>query len=665
MNIKQKIETLRTELHKHNYLYYVLDKPKISDFEFDQKLKTLEKLEEEHPEYFDKNSPTQRVGGQVTKNFDSVKHQQRMYSLSNSYSKTDLEDWVVRIKKSISENITFTCELKYDGASINLSYTNGEFVRAVTRGDGYEGDDVTHNVRTIRSLPLKIEQSNLPQTFDVRGEIVLPFEGFAKLNAERIEQGLDPYANPRNTASGSLKLQDSAEVAKRPLDCLIYGIQADNLEFTSQYEALNTLRDIGFNVPKEIQLCHNLNEVFKFINFWDKERHKLPYETDGVVVKVNDFTQQQTLGHTSKSPRWAMAYKFKAEEVKTKLNKITYQVGRTGAITPVANLVPVQISGTTVKRASLHNADQIKKLDVREGDTVYVEKGGEIIPKITKVDFTKRDPNSEPTKYIENCPECQAPLKRDEGEAVHYCPNHNSCPPQVIGKIQHFISRKAMDIEGLGAETVALLVKNGLINNYADLYELKKDEVIQLERMAEKSAQNLINGIKQSKTQAFEKVLFALGIRFVGETVAKTLAKAFKNIQTLMKASVEDLTEINEIGDRIAESVVDFFNEPTNINLIKRLDSYGLKFEIEEELQTSTKLDGLKFVVSGVFENYDRKELKSIIENNGGKVVSSISKNTSYVIAGDNMGPSKKEKAKQLDIAIIDETEFKTLLNNG
>ncbi len=664
MDVKKKIETLRDELHKHNYQYYVLDKPEISDYEFDQKLKNLEQLEENHPEYFDKNSPTQRVGGQVTKNFDTVKHNERMYSLSNSYSKTDLEDWVKRIKKSIKEDINFTCELKYDGASINLSYSKGELIRAVTRGDGYEGDDVTHNVRTIKSLPLKIDNNSLPESFDVRGEIVLPFEGFAKLNAERVEQDLEPYANPRNTASGSLKLQDSSEVAKRPLDCLIYGIQAENLKLSSQFEALELLRKKEFNVPNEIRICHNLNEVFSFINYWDKERHKLPYETDGVVVKVNLFKHQKTLGHTSKSPRWAMAYKFKAEEATTKLNKITYQVGRTGAITPVANLEPVQISGTMVKRASLHNADQIQKLDVREGDTVYVEKGGEIIPKITKVDFTKRDPNSEPTKYIENCPECQTPLKRDEGEAVHYCPNHNSCPPQVIGKIQHFISRKAMDIEGLGGETASLLVENGLINNYADLYELKKEDVIELERMAEKSAQNLINGIELSKQRPFEKVLFALGIRFVGETVAKTLAKAFKNIDALMDAKVEDLIEINEIGDRIAKSVVDFFDESTNTNLVKRLKNYDLKFEIEEVQQSSSKFEGLKFVVSGVFESYDRKELKSTIEDNGGKVVSSISKNINYVVAGDNMGPSKKNKANQLDIPIIDEIKFKSMLDD-
>ncbi len=663
MTEKDQIDNLREKLHRHNYLYYVLDKPEISDYEFDQELKKLEVLEEKHPEYFDKNSPTQRVGGQVTKDFETVRHHERMYSLSNSYSQNDLQDWLKRLEKSISEQIYFTCELKYDGASINLSYENGEFVRAVTRGDGFEGDDVSHNVRTIRSIPLKINSDKLPNQFDVRGEIVLPYEGFSKLNAERIENGLEPYANPRNTASGSLKLQDSSETAKRPLDCLIYGIQAEKLPFQNQFKALENLRECGFNVPNEIKLCHNLDEVFKYINFWDKERHKLPYETDGVVVKVNHFEYQKTLGHTSKSPRWAMAYKFKAEEAKTKLLKITYQVGRTGAITPVANLKPVQISGTTVKRASLHNADQIQKLDVRSGDTVFVEKGGEIIPKITKVDFTQRDPNSKPTTYIKNCPECDTPLKRDEGEAVHYCPNNNNCPPQVIGKIQHFISRKAMDIDGLGGETVKMLVEEGLINNYADLYELKKEQVINLDRMAEKSAQNLIVGISKSKEQPFEKVLFALGIRFVGETVAKTLAKAFKNIEQLKAASFEDLIAIDEIGERIAQSVLDFFEDSTNITIVNRLINFGLNFEIEVEENKSSKLKDLKFVISGVFENYERKELKNLIEINGGKNVSSLSKNTDYLVAGSNMGPAKKEKANNLNIPIIDEKEFENMIS--
>ncbi len=662
MSVKERIEDLRSELHHHNYLYYVEDSPEISDYEFDQKLKELEKLEEEHPEFSDENSPTVRVGGQVTKNFATVKHNERMYSLSNSYSKEDMEDWVKRIRRTIEEDILFTCELKYDGASINISYENGEFVRAVTRGDGFEGDDVSNNVRTIRSLPLKVDTKNLPEKFDVRGEIVLPFEGFSKLNAERVKQGLEPYANPRNTASGSLKLQDSSEVAQRPLECLIYGIQAENLSINSQYEVLSTLRNSNFNVPKEVKLCKSLNEVFEYIHYWDEHRHSLPFETDGVVIKVNNFTHQQELGHTSKSPRWAMAYKFKAEEAITILKEITYQVGRTGAITPVANLKPVQISGTTVKRASLHNADQIKKLDVREGDTVFVEKGGEIIPKITAVDFSQRDPNSTPTKYITHCPECKTELVKEEGEAVHFCPNASSCPPQVTGRIQHFISRKAMDIEGLGGETVALLVREGLINNYADLYTLKKEDVINLERMAEKSAQNLIKGIEKSKKQPFEKVLFALGIRYVGETVAKTIAKSLKNINEIVNAEKEQLEKIDEIGDRIAQSVVSFFKNDENLGLINRLKSYGLNFEIEESENKSNKLQGLKFVISGVFKNYERKELKFSIEQNGGKVTGSLSKNTDYLIAGDNMGPSKKEKAEKLNIPVIDETTYEHMI---
>jgi DNA ligase (NAD+) len=664
MSPKERIDQLSEELRQHNYLYYVMDKPEISDYEFDQKLKALEKLEEEFPEHADENSPTKRVGGQITKNFETVQHNERMYSLSNSYSKEDLKDWLKRIKKSISDNINFTCELKYDGASINISYENGEYKRAVTRGDGYQGDDVSHNVRTINSIPLKINNKKLPKQFDVRGEIVLPFEGFSKMNAERVEKGLEPYANPRNTASGSLKLQDSSEVAKRPLECLIYGIQSDNLSFQTQFEALEELRSCNFNVPRDIKLCSSLDEVFKFIDFWDKKRHNLPYETDGVVVKVNSFDQQQTLGHTSKSPRWAMAYKFKAEEVKTKLKKITYQVGRTGAITPVANLEPVQVSGTTVKRASLHNADQIQKLDVREGDTVHVEKGGEIIPKITGVDFSERNSDSEPTVYIKNCPECHSLLIKKEGEAVHFCPNAETCPPQVIGRIQHFISRKAMDIEGLGGETVASLVKSKLINNYADLYELKKDQVLNLERMADKSAQNLIDGIQASKKRDFEKVLFALGIRYVGETVAKTLAQDLKSIDNIIKADFERLVSINEIGDRIAQSVIEFFNISNNIEIINRLKHHSLNFEIEETSQKSAKLEGLKFVISGVFENFERKEIKELIENNGGKNTSSLSKSTDYLIAGDNMGPSKKEKAEKFGIPIITESEFEKMIVN-
>lgn len=660
MGIKEKIEQLRKELHEHNYRYYVLDDPEISDYDFDMKLKELQDLEAEHPEYKDPNSPTMRVGGEVTKNFQTVVHDFPMYSLSNSYSKEDLEDWHTRIQKIIEEPVEFTCELKYDGASISLTYENGEFLRAVTRGDGTQGDEVTHNVKTIRSVPLKLKGDDYPDRFDIRGEIVLPYEGFAKLNAEKVEQGEEPYANPRNTASGSLKLQDSAEVAKRPLLCLLYNLTGENLGVETQMESLTKARDWGFNVPEEAQLAKSINEVFDYINYWDEHRRDLPYETDGVVVKVNSLQHQDELGYTAKSPRWAMAYKFKAEQVSTTLNEITYQVGRTGAITPVANLDPVQLAGTTVKRASLHNADQIEKLDVREGDVVFVEKGGEIIPKIIGVDFKQRDPDSQPTEYINACPECETPLERKEGEALHFCPNADGCPPQIIGRIQHFISRKAMDIDGLGGETVALLVRENLIEDYADLYTLKKEDILPLERMAEKSAENLIQGIEASKDVPFERVLFGLGIRYVGETVAKKLVKAYKSIDVLASASLENLTSVDEIGERIAQSVVDFFADDTNKERIDRLRNYGLNLEIsQEELENqSQKLADLTIVISGVFEKVSRKELQNLIENNGGKNTSSISKKTDYLVAGDNMGPSKRTKAENLGVKIITEDEF-------
>ena len=665
MDVKEKIEQLRTELHEHNYNYYVLDSPEISDYDFDMKLKELQELEEAHPDFEDPNSPSMRVGGEVTKNFETIVHDFPMYSLSNSYSKEDLDEWETRIQKIIEEPVEFTCELKYDGASISLTYENGEFLRAVTRGDGTQGDAVTYNVKTIKSVPLKLKGDDYPQRFDIRGEIVLPYEGFAKLNAEKVEQGEEPYANPRNTASGSLKLQDSAEVAKRPLLCLLYNLTGENLGVTTQMESLNKARAWGFNVPKEAQIAKSIDEVFKYINYWDEHRRDLPYETDGVVIKVNSLQHQDELGYTAKSPRWAMAYKFKAEQVSTTLNKITYQVGRTGAITPVANLDAVQLAGTTVKRASLHNADQIEKLDIREGDVVFVEKGGEIIPKIIGVDFKQRDPNSESTAYIKNCPECETPLVRNEGEALHFCPNTEGCPPQIIGRIQHFISRKAMDIEGLGGETVALLVKENLIEDYADLYVLKKEDVLPLERMAEKSAENLIQGIEASKDVPFERVLFGLGIRYVGETIAKKLVKVFKSIDVLASAGLEDLLAVDEIGERIAESVVDFFQNNANQERINRLKSYGLQLEISEDALTdqSEKLKDLSIVISGVFEKVSRKELQNLIEKNGGKNTSSISKKTDYLVAGDNMGPSKRTKAENLAVKIITEDEFLEMVN--
>ncbi len=659
MTIEQQINQLRQELREHNYNYYTLDAPVISDYEFDMKLKELQKLEEEHPQFYDANSPTLRVGGQITKNFETVVHEHRMYSLDNSYSKEDLLDWEKRIKKLVDGEVNYTCELKYDGVSISLTYIDGELEKAVTRGDGIQGDNVTTNVKTINSVPLKLK-GDFPAKFDIRGEIVLPYDGFAKMNQERIDAGEEPYANPRNTASGSLKLQDSSETAKRPLDCLLYSIQGDRLGILTQYDNLKKARAWGFKVPSESKLVNTIDEVLEYVAYWDKHRHDLPYETDGIVIKVNDLQQQEELGFTAKAPRWAMAYKFKAEQATTILNEITYQVGRTGAITPVANLQAVSLAGTTVKRASLHNADQIEKLDIREKDTVFVEKGGEIIPKIVGVDFQKRNEDSKPTQYIVECPECHSILIRKEGEAQHYCPNYEGCPPQIIGRIQHYISRKAMDIEGLGGETVALLVNEGLITNYADLYDLKKEEVIPLERMAEKSAENLVLGIEKSKEIPFERVLFALGIRYVGETVAKKLAKHYKTIDAIVAATEEELVNVDEIGIKIAQSVQEFFVSEENRILVDRLKEYGVQLEISAEKlanQTDT-LKGQTFVVSGVFEKVSRTELKKLIEDNGGKVSSSISSKTSYIVAGDNMGPSKLEKATKLGVPIISEDEF-------
>ena len=661
MNFLDTIKNLREALNQHNYNYYVLDNPTISDFEFDQKLKQLQELEAQHPEFFDENSPTQRVGGSITKNFETVQHEYRMYSLDNSYSIEDLQDWETRIQKVLGDvPLEYTCELKYDGASISITYEKGRLVRAVTRGDGFQGDDVTNNIKTIKAVPIHLK-GDFPDKFDIRGEIILPFAGFEKMNQELIEIGETPYSNPRNTASGSLKLQDSAEVAKRPLDCLLYFVIGNNLPFNTQFEGLQKARDWGFKVPNQSKLAKNLNEVFEFIRFWDTHRHDLPYETDGVVIKVNSLQHQDELGYTAKSPRWAMAYKFKAEQVTTTLNSITYQVGRTGAITPVANLEPVQLAGTIVKRASLHNADQIEKLDIRIGDAVFVEKGGEIIPKIIAV--AQRGNQSERTKYITHCPECQTELVRTEGEANHFCPNFYGCPPQIIGRIQHFISRKAMDIDGLGGETVALLFSAGLVTNYADLYELKKEQIIPLERMAEKSAENLIQGIEKSKNIPFERVLYALGIRYVGETVAKKLAKHYKSIDAIAQASMMDLILVDEIGDKIAQSVIQFFDNQENRIIIERLKQFGVQLESSaESALLSEKLKGKTFVVSGVFELYSRDELKKAIEDNGGKVGSSISAKTDFVIAGDNMGPAKLEKANQLKIAIISEVDFKNMV---
>lgn len=661
--MKEKIQQLRDELNQHNYNYYVLDTPTISDYEFDQKLKELQALEQEHPEFYDENSPTVRVGGSITKNFPTIVHEYRMYSLDNSYSKEDIEEWEQRIIKTLgTDDISFTCELKYDGASIDLLYEDGKLKQATTRGDGIQGDDITANVRTIGSVPLQL-RGDYPQRFYIRGEIVMPKKAFERLNQERVAAGEDPFMNPRNTASGSLKLQDTAEVAKRGLDCLLYFLVGDT-SIATQFESLEKAREWGFKVPNYSRLCHSTQEVMDFINEWDTKRHTLPYETDGVVIKVNNVAQQQELGYTSKSPRWAMAYKYKAEQVDTQLESISYQVGRTGAITPVANLKPVLLAGTIVKRASLHNADQIEKLDIHIGDWVYVEKGGEIIPKIVGVNLDKREPDAVSVSYITHCPECNTELVRNEGEAQHYCPNTYHCPPQITGKIQHFISRKAMDIEGLGEETVELLFRSGVIENYADLYEITVEKLLPLERMAKKSAENIVKGIEKSKEVPFERVLFALGIRYVGETVAKKLARHYKNITALENTTVEQLVEVDEIGNQIATSVVNFFQEEYNKELINRLKEYGLQFELSAEAtagQTDT-LKGKTFVVSGVFSLYSRDELKALIEQHGGKVGSSISSKTDYVIAGDKMGPSKREKAESLGVKIIDEVAFQSLI---
>ena len=663
MKEKEQILKLRKELSQHNHSYYVLDKPTITDFEFDIKLKQLQVLEINYPQLFDSSSPTQRVGGEVTKNFETIVHTQRMYSLDNSYSKEDLMDWEVRLRKMVDGPIEFTCELKYDGASISLTYENGLLVQALTRGDGTQGDNVTANIKTIKSVPLKL-RGNYPSKFEIRGEIVLPFVGFRALNEEKIAAGKEPYKNPRNTASGSLKLQDSTEVARRPLECLLYSIVGENTGIKTQFDNLEKARSWGFKVPSVAKISNSIDDVLEFVNYWDVHRHELPYETDGIVVKVNSLFQQAELGFTAKAPRWAMAYKFKSEQVSTRLENISYQVGRTGAITPVAILKPVELAGTIVKRASLHNADQIEKLDVRTGDWVYVEKGGEIIPKIMGVDLSRRVQDSDKSFYINSCPECKSTLVRKDGEAQHYCPNDMGCLPQIIGRIQHYISRKALDIEGLGGETVALLVNEGLIRDYADLYELTTDQIIHLDRMASKSADNLVNGVQASKQVSFERVLFGLGIRYVGETVAKKLAKHYKSIQALSEATLEDLETVDEIGIKIAESVVTFFKNEINIRIVSRLMLYGVQLELSKEvlLNQTAKLQGQRFVISGIFEIVSRNELKELIDSNGGKVVSSISAKTSFIVAGLNMGPSKRSKADSLKVPIITEQQFLDML---
>ena len=658
MNVQDRIVFLRSELQQHNYNYYVLDKPSISDFEFDMLLNELIDLEKQNPQFYDANSPTQRVGGELIKSFDTVAHEYRMLSLGNTYSAEELVDFDKRITKLVETDIEYVCELKYDGVSISLKYENGELKQALTRGNGTYGDDVTVNVKTINSIPLKLK-GDYPSKFEIRGEIFLPHEGFNLMNENRIANDLEPFANPRNAASGSVKMQDSKEVAKRPLDCFLYYLLGKELPSQKHYDNLQTAREWGFKIPHEIEVCSSIDKVIDFVNYWDNKRHHLPYDIDGIVIKVNDLKLQEQMGFTAKSPRWAISYKFKAEQVSTVLNEITYQVGRTGAITPVANLEPVLLAGTVVKRASLHNADQISKLDIRVGDKVYVEKGGEIIPKIVGVALKERDLFSQPTIYISHCPECDTPLVRSEGDAKHYCPNDLMCPPQIKGKFEHFISKKAMDIDGIGPETIDLLFENQLIASIPDLYDLKKEDLLPFKKEGEKWASNIIEGLEQSKAIPFERLLFALGVRYVGETVSKVLVKEFQHIDHLMLADKERLENVDEIGEKIAESVVLYFQNKENIKLINRLKNQGLCFEIGEESKAiSSQLLGMSIVISGVFSHFSRDELKKLIEQHGGKNVSSISKKTTFVVAGENMGPSKLQKAEKLNVPILSEDEF-------
>lgn len=662
---QKEIAELTKELNRHNHLYYVESNPEISDYDFDMLLKRLQELEQQFPEFSSPVSPTKRVGGDITKKFETVVHKYPMLSLSNTYSQEEIQDWVTRITKLTEAPMEFVCELKYDGVAIGIQYVNGVLFRALTRGDGTQGENVTENVKTIRTIPLQLH-GNYPEDFEIRGEIFFPLQNFLRLNEQRREEGEPEFANPRNTASGTLKMQDSRVVAERGLDCFLYGVYGTTAE-SGHFETVEKVSDWGFKIPKSaeryIEKTNSLEGVMDFINHWDEQRSNLPFEIDGIVIKVNDYAQQEELGFTAKSPRWAISYKFKAERVQTVLNEVTYQVGRTGAITPVANLQPVQLGGTTVKRASLHNADQIAKLDLHIQDRVYVEKGGEIIPKIVGVNIEERPSSAEKVNFIESCPECNAPLDRKEGEAQHYCTNEDGCPPQLKGKIEHFIGRKALNIDGLGAETVDALFDAGMISNYADLYDLALDQVVTLERMADKSANNLIAGVEASKEIPFERVLFGLGIRFVGETVAKKLAKHFKSIDALMAASFDELLNVDEIGEKIANSICAFFEVEGHKTLIERLKNTGLQFEIVEKEGASNKLEGRSFVVSGVFNAFSRNELKEVIEMNGGKNVGSISKNTDYLVAGEKMGPAKLKKATDLEITILSEDEFIALLN--
>jgi DNA ligase (NAD+) len=664
--IKEQIDILVKELNGHNYNYYVLADPLITDLEFDKKLEELAALEKQYPEYQDPDSPTQKVGGDITKEFQTVKHKWPMLSLGNTYNEQDLKDFDERVRKAIGDNFEYVCELKFDGLSINLTYENGKLARAVTRGDGTMGDDVTSNAKTILTIPKNIKGGKYPEMFEIRGEVFMHKPAFQRLNNERIENDEIPYANPRNFASGTLKMQDSSEVAKRPLDCFLYFLYTDKRLYNTHWESLEAVKTWGFHICEHNKLCKSINEVLEFIHIWEEKRFGLSYDIDGIVIKVNNYSQQQELGFTAKSPRWAISYKYKAQEVETVLQEVTYQVGRTGAVTPVANLKPVLLAGTTVKRATLHNANEIIRLDLHKGDTVLVEKGGEIIPKIISVNTSKRKSDSESIVYPNNCPECGSNLVRKEGEVVHYCPNDEACPPQIVGKMQHFISRKAMNIEGLGQETIETFYQKGFVEHISDLYILheKEDLLKQLDRFGERSITNMLEGIEKSKQMPFEKVLFGLGIRYVGETVAKKLAAHFKNIDSLMNASIMELTSAEEIGERIAESLMQYFSEKRHTQQIEELRRHGLQFESAENIVEllSTIFEGKSFIISGVFETYSRDELKDIIEANGGKILSSISSKLNYLVAGENMGPSKLDKATKLNIPIISDKELLEML---
>ena len=661
---EQKISELREKLNFHNHKYYVENAPTISDYEFDQMLRELIELETLYPHLRDENSPSMRVGSDLTNSFESVEHRFPMLSLSNTYSAEELKEWLDKTTLEVGD-AEFVCELKFDGTAISLTYENGRLLRAVTRGDGSRGDDVTENVRTIRSVPLVLQGDDYPQYFEIRGEIFMPYSSFDRLNKEREEQGEALFANPRNAAAGTLKQQQSQVVARRGLDCTLYQVAGDKLPFASHSESLEAARRWGFKVSEHTALCRSAEEVLEFINHWDTERHSLPFPTDGIVIKVNRFADRRILGSTAKAPKWAVAYKFKAEQALTRLEKVSYQVGRTGAITPVANLEPVLLAGTTVKRATLHNADQIAALDIREGDMVYVEKGGEIIPKITGVELSERKADSEPLQYITHCPECGAELVRYEGEAKHYCPNQSHCRPQKAGRIIHFIRRKAMNIESLGEETVELLIEHSLIDNIADLYDLRAEQLASLPRLGEKSARNIIQSIDSSRSVPFHRVLFALGFRFVGETTAKYLASHFGSMDAVMQATQEELLEAEEVGDKIALSIMDYFADEQNRAIIERLRSAGLQFEAEQKVLASQALDGMSIVISGSFELHSRDELKAMIEANGGKNLAAVSANTTYLLAGAKIGPAKLQKAQKLGIKIISEQEFLAMIEGA